>query len=182
MLTDIQTRKLTKLFRLYDVNNDGVLVQEDFTALATRLAELRRGLQASPPHDEQILAHLQQDWLCLCQAADQNQDASITLDEWLMYYDQILDDMKQYVSRVIALVTLLFAAFDQDSDGYISEHEWMSLLAIFNVLPIYASSIFLNLDVNQDGLLNQDEVLTLIHDFFYINEPSAPANFMFGPY
>ena len=109
-------------------------------------------------------------------------DPSITLDEWLMYYDQILDDMKQYVSRVIALVTLLFAAFDQDNDGYISEQEWMSLLAIFNVLPIYASSIFLNLDVNQDGLLNQDEVLTLIHDFFYINEPSAPANFMFGPY
>ena len=181
MLTDVQTRKLTKLFRLYDANNDGVLVQEDFTALATRLAELRRGLQASP-HDEQILAHLHQDWLSLCQSADQNQDASITLDEWLMYYDQILDDMKQYVSRVIALVTLLFAAFDQDNDGYISEQEWMSLLAIFNVLPIYASSIFLNLDANQDGLLNQDEVLTLIHDFFYINEPSAPANFMFGPY
>ncbi len=181
MLTDIQTRKLTKLFRLYDANDDGILVQQDFIALATRLANLRQGLQASP-HFEQILAHLQQDWVCLCQAADQNSDARITLNEWLAYYEQILNDIKQYASRVIALVTLLFAAFDQDNDGQISEQEWINLLSLFNVLPIYASSIFLNLDANQDGVLNQDEVLTLIHDFFYINEPSAPANFMFGPY
>lgn len=181
MLTDIQKRKLTKLFRLYDANNDGVLVQQDFIALAIRLVNLRQGLQSSPHHD-QILAHLQQDWVCLCEAADQNRDAQITLSEWLAYYEQILDDMKQYASRVIALVTLLFDAFDQDNDGQISEQEWISLLSIFNVLPIYASSIFLNLDINQDGVLNQDEVLTLIHDFFYINEPSAPANFMFGPY
>ncbi|MEA5464190.1 EF-hand domain-containing protein [Leptothoe sp. PORK10 BA2] len=181
MLTDIQTRKLTKLFRLYDANGDGVLVQQDFLTIAARLAELRQGLHASP-HYDQILAHLKEDWVCLCEAADQNHDGHITLDEWLLYYGQLLNDIKQYVGRVIALVTLLFDAFDQDDDGYISEQEWMGLLAIFNVLPIYASSIFVNLDLNQDGLLNQDEVLTLIHDFFYINEPSAPANFMFGPY
>lgn len=181
MLTDIQTRKLTKLFRLYDANNDGVLVQQDFITLATRLANLRQGLQASSYY-AQIVAHLQQDWVCLCEVADQNHDACITLDEWLDYYAQVLNDIKQYASRVIALVTILFDAFDQDSDGQISEQEWISLLSVFNVLPIYASSIFLNLDVNQDGVLNQDEVLTLIHDFFYINEPSAPANFMFGPY
>ncbi|MEO0867836.1 MAG: EF-hand domain-containing protein [Cyanobacteria bacterium J06642_11] len=181
MLTDIQTRKLTKLFHLYDANKDGVLVQQDFIALATRLATLREELQASPQHSK-ILAHLQQDWHCLCQVADQDQDAHITLDEWLAYYDQVLDDIKQYASRVIALVTLLFDVFDHNNDGHINEQEWISLLSVFNVLPIYASSIFLNLDVNQDGALNQDEVLTLVHDFFYLNEPSAPANFMFGPY
>ncbi|MGD1952957.1 MAG: EF-hand domain-containing protein [Leptolyngbyaceae cyanobacterium] len=181
MLTDIQIRKLTKLFRLYDTNNDGVLVHQDFIELATRLASLRQGLRASH-HHEQILAHLQQDWVCLCEAADQNCDARITLGEWLAYYEQILNDIKQYASRVIALVRLLFDTFDQDGDGKITEQEWISLLLLFNVLPIYASSIFLNLDINQDGVLNQDEILTLIHDFFYINEPSAPANFMFGPY
>ena len=181
MLTDIQTRKLTKLFNLYDANHDGILVQQDFIALAMRLATLRQELQASPQHS-QILAHLQQDWRCLCELADQDHDARITLDEWLAYYDVVLDDIKQYATRVIALVTLLFDAFDQNNDGHINEQEWISLLSVFNVLPIYASSIFLNLDVNQDGVLNQDEVLTLIHDFFYLNEPSAPANFMFGPY
>ncbi|MBT9317025.1 EF-hand domain-containing protein [Leptothoe spongobia] len=181
MLTDIQTRKLTKLFHLYDTNGDGVLVQQDFIALATRLAEFHQEGQSSP-HHTQILTHLQHDWLCLCAAADQNCDARITLEEWLAYYTQVLDDMKQYASRVIALVTLLFDAFDQDNDGQISEQEWVSLLAVFNVQPIYARSIFINLDVNQDDCLSQDEVLTLIHDFFYINEPSAPANFMFGPY
>ncbi len=181
MLTDIQTRKLTKLFRLYDANADGVLVRQDFIALATRLANLRQGLKASPHHG-QILNHLQQDWDCLCAVADQNSDAQITLNEWLAYYEQVLNDIKQYASRVIALVTLLFDAFDQDNDGQISEHEWTSLLSVFNVQPIYARSIFINLDVNQDDCLNQDEVLTLIHDFFYVSEPSAPANFMFGPY
>ncbi|MEM6255421.1 MAG: EF-hand domain-containing protein [Cyanobacteria bacterium P01_D01_bin.156] len=181
MLTDIQVRKLTKLFNLYDANHDGILVQQDFIALATRLATLREELQASSQHT-QILAHLQQDWQCLCEAADQDNDAQITLDEWLTYYGQVLDDMKQYANRVIALVTLLFDACDQNNDGQINEQEWISLLSVFNVLPIYASSIFLNLDVNQDGVLNQDEVLTLIHDFFYLNEPSVPANFMFGPY
>ena len=181
MLTDIQTRKLTKLFRLYDANNDGVLVQQDFTTLAVRLANLRQNLRASSQYP-QILAHLQQDWVCLCEAADRNRDARITLEEWLSYYDRVLNDIKQYASRVVALLTLLFDAFDQDDDGQISEQEWINLLSLFNVLPIYASSIFLNLDIDQDGALNQDELLNLIHDFFYIDEPSAPANFMFGPY
>ncbi|MGD1853238.1 MAG: EF-hand domain-containing protein [Leptolyngbyaceae cyanobacterium] len=181
MLTDIQTRKLTKLFHLYDANNDGVLIQQDLSILATRLAKLCKG-DESASHHTQILTHLQQDWACLCQAADSDGDIRITLDEWLTYYDQVLNDIKQYTNRVIALVTLLFTAFDRDGDGQISEQEWIGLLSVFNVLPIYASSIFLNLDVNQDGVLNQDEVLTLIHDFFYINEPSAPVNVMFGPY
>ena len=178
MLTDIQTRKLTKLFRLYDANQDGVLVQQDFIDLASRLVEFHPGAL----HYAQILNHLQQDWLCLCTAADQNDDVRITLDEWLAYYDQVLNDIKQYASRVIALVTLLFDAFDQDGDGHISEQEWISLLSAFNVQPIYSSSIFLNLDVNRDGVLNQEEVLTLIHDFFYINDTATPANFLFGPY
>ncbi|NEQ51825.1 MAG: calcium-binding protein [Leptolyngbya sp. SIO3F4] len=181
MLTDIQTRKLTKLFHLYDSNDDGVLVQQDFTALAMRLATLREG-ELFASYRGEILTHLQQDWSCLCAAADQNHDARITLEEWLGYYTQVLDDMQQYASRVVALVTLLFDAFDQNNDGQISEHEWVSLLAVFNVQPIYAKSIFINLDVNQDDCLSQDEVLTLIHDFFYVSEPSAPANFMFGPY
>ena len=180
MLTDTQTRKLTKLFKLYDANQDGILVQQDFTTLATRLAQLRPAPSSS--HHRQILAHLQQDWQCLCAAADQNCDARITLQEWLAYYDQVLDDMKQYASRVVTLATLLFEMFDPHGHGYISEPEWVQLLSIFNVQSIYASSIFLNLDVNQDGVLTQDEMLTLIHDFFYINEPSAPINFMFGPY
>ena len=179
MLTDIQIRKLTKLFHLYDANGDGVLVQQDFSALAVRMAEWR---QEGPSQHSQIFTHLQQDWACLCAAADQNHDAQITLEEWLAYYTQVLDDMQQYVSRVVALVTLLFDAFDQDNDGQISEQEWVGLLAVFNVQPIYAKSIFINLDVNQDDCLSQDEVLTLIHDFFYVSEPSAPANFMFGPY
>ncbi len=181
MLTDIQVRKLTKLFGLYDTNDDGVLVHQDFINLGRRLAAIRRRLRASP-HQERILAHLEQDWISLCAAADRNHDAQITLDEWLAYYDGVLDDIKQYMSRIIALVTLLFDAFDQDGDGRISEREWMDLLAVFNVLPIYASSVFLNLDINQDGSLNQDEVLNLIHDFFYLSEPYAPANFIFGPY
>lgn len=181
MLTDIQTRKLTKLFKLYDANDDGVLVQQDFIALATRLTNLRQGMPALPHHSE-ILAHLEHDWTCLCAAADQNCDAQITLSEWLAYYDRILNDIKHYASRVIALVTLLFDAFDQDNDGRISEHEWVSLLCVFNVQPIYARSIFINLDINQDDCLTQDEVLTLVHDFFYVSDASAPANFMFGPY
>lgn len=181
MLTDIQTRKLTKLFRLYDANDDGVLVQQDFITLAMRLANLRRGFQVSTNYDR-ILAHLQQDWTCLCKTVNQNNDAHITLDDWLAYYDQILDDIKQYASRVMTLVTLLFEAFDHDHDGQISEQEWISLLSLLNVQPIYASSVFLNLDTNQDGALTQDEVLTLIHDFFYVNEPHAAVNFMFGPY
>lgn len=178
MLTDIQTRKLTKLFRLYDANDDGVLVQQDFIALANRLVALHPGLS----HQAQILVHLQQDWLCLCTVADQNQDSLITLEEWLAYYDQVLNDIQQYASRVMALVTLMFDAFDGDGDGHISEQEWVSLLTVFNVQSIYASAVFLNLDGNQDGVLNHEEVLTLIHDFFYIDDPSVPANFMFGPY
>jgi hypothetical protein len=64
----------------------------------------------------------------------------------------------------------------------ISQQEWAGLLSVYNVSPVYAPLVFPKLDANQDGFLSKEEVLQLIRDFFYSNEPEAPANDMFGPY
>jgi hypothetical protein len=48
MLTDLQKRKLTKLFSMYDSDYTGVLVKEDFDLMFDKLSTLRNWSLRSP--------------------------------------------------------------------------------------------------------------------------------------
>ena len=48
MLTDLQKRKLTKLFSMYDSDYTGVLVKKDFELMFKKLATLRNWSKRSP--------------------------------------------------------------------------------------------------------------------------------------
>ena len=181
MLTEIQKRKLTKLFSMYDANCDGSLVLKDFEAIAKKLAKLR-GWGARYPKYLNLLSQLTYDWKRIQAGADQNRDQKVSLDEWLNYHDQVLSDKEQYSQRVRALMELVLDVFDENGDEKISQKEWAGLLSVYNVSPVYAAGVFLKLDTNQDGFLTREEVLQLIHKFYFSDDPETPANFMFGPY
>lgn len=181
MLTDLQKRKLTKLFSMYDANCDGSLLLDDFEAIAKKLAGLR-GWGARYPKYLNLVSQLTYDWKRIKAGADQDRDGAISLAEWLDYHDQVLSDKEQYSKRVRSLMELVFEVFDENGDEKISQKEWASLLSVYHISPVYAASIFKRLDANQDGFLTREEVLQLIHKFYFSDDPEAPANFMFGPY
>ncbi len=181
MLTELQTRKLTKLFSMYDACCDGFLIKKDFENIAKKLAGIRNwGLRS--PRYVGLLNQLLSDWKGLTQAADEDRDQKVSIEEWLNYYDIVLSDPKQYEQRVKALMEMVFDVFNQREGDGITQADWGCLLSAYNVSPAYAPLIFPTLDTEQVGTLNRDKMLQLIHDFFYSDEADAPANSMFGPY
>jgi len=181
MLTDLQQRKLTKLFSMYDSDYTGVLVKNDFELLFKKLATLRNWSKRSPRCIvlEEKLMHK---WKRLEQKADTHDNDEVSIDEWLAYYDEVLGDAKDCSVMVADLIELVFDVFDQDEDGKVNQVEWGQLLAAFNESPVYAPLVFPALDQDGDGWLTKEEIRGLFVNFCCSNDPDELANQMFGPY
>jgi Ca2+-binding EF-hand superfamily protein len=181
MLTKLQVQKITKFFSMYDTNCDGLLVASDFEIIVKKLADLKNmGIRSA-----KYLAlqdRFKQAWKSLEDHADTNHDHKISLQEWLDYYTIVLSDQQKYEDELHTLMDLVFEVFDENDDGNISQKEWENLFTIYNVCPIYAQDIFQSLDQNKDGFLDRGEIMNLIYQFFYSDDPQHLANRMFGPY
>ncbi len=181
MLTDLQKRKLTKLFAMYDTRCDGYLLAEDYENMAKKIAASRNlGLRSIKC--QTLMSQFTYDWKCLQKKADGTHDQKVSLKQWLEYHDEILGDRSKYDEQIRARTVALLDAFDRDENGGLSQQEWAELLKVYNVSPVYADIVYPALDTNQDGFLTKDEILQLIDDFYYSDDPNAPANMMFGPY
>jgi Ca2+-binding EF-hand superfamily protein len=181
MLTDLQKRKLTKLFSMYDSDYTGALVKNDFDLMFKKLSKLRDWSKRSP-RCIVLEDKLMRKWKGLAQKADTAHNQEVSIDEWLAYYDEVLAD-KQTCSEMVAdLMEIVFDVFDQDEDGKVNQEEWGQLLAAFNESPVYAPQIFPTLDGDSDGWLTKPEILKLFQNFCTSDDPNEPANGMFGPY
>lgn len=181
MLTELQTRKLLKLFCMYDGDHNEHLVQKDFEKIATKIAVVKN-LGSRSPKVLALKERFFQVWKSLMNKADASGDRKICLNEWLAYYDEILGDKDKYLKEVQSLMKLIFEVFDDNSDGQLSQAEWTQLFQVYNVHPAYAPAAFKQLDMNGDGCLSRDEILVLIDDFFCGDDLDSVANSMFGPY
>ncbi|MEB3356303.1 MAG: EF-hand domain-containing protein [Synechococcales bacterium] len=180
MLTDLQKIKLTKLFGMYDAQNNGSLDVKDFENIAKKIAHFRNWSSRSPQYII-LYEKLMRKWKSMLQRADTTHNKKVSLAEWLTYYDEALADQGTYANEIQTLMESLFESFDRDNDGLISQEEWGELLCVYSISPVYAPLIFSRLDGNEDGHLSKDEVMQLLQEFFYSNDPDTPANIMFGP-
>lgn len=181
MLTELQNRKLLKLFCMYDCDRDGFLVCKDFENIVTKLATVKN-LGARSPKVVGLKERFLRAWKSLLSEADADSDKKISLKEWLAYYDEVLGNKERYFQEVQSLMKLIFEVFDANGDGQLSQEEWAELFQVYNVHPAYAPLTFEKLDMNGDGFLSKDEILVLIDDFFCGDDSTSVANSMFGPY
>jgi juvenile hormone diol kinase len=181
MLTELQTRKLLKLFCMYDGDRDGFLVRKDFEKIASKLCTVKN-MGSRSPKFMMLQERMVKAWKSLVKKADSSGDKKISLDEWLAYHDDVLSDRATYTQEVQSVMELIFDVFDTDGNGTICQQEWAELFQVYNVHPAYAPAAFSQLDTNQDGVLNKTEILALIDEFFCGDNPDSGANTMFGPY
>jgi hypothetical protein len=181
MLTDLQKRKLTKLFSMYDSDYTGVLVKKDFELMFKKLSTFRDWSKRSP-RCLVLEDTLMRKWQGLEQKADTHHNDEVSIDEWLAYYDEVLADDQACSEVVASLIELIVDVFDRDEDSKVNQADWGHLLAAFNESPVYAPLVFPALDHDQDGWLTKDEIRNLFKRFCAGDDPNDPANHMFGPY
>ncbi|EGJ32782.1 MULTISPECIES: EF-hand domain-containing protein [Moorena] len=203
VLTELQKRKLKKLFDLYDVDGSGVITEADYEKMAQSQAKVQ-GYQPGSLEYNIICSQFKTLWKNLQKEVDINDDGEVTLEEFLEHKAKQLSFKEQYrplwlerqsgiktsqsyersyEEDVIAKLTnLIFERLDVDGNGEISRQEYkQGFLSHFSDGNL-TDEIFSKLDLNGDGHLSKEEVLQHVHDFFYSDDPEAPGNWILGPY
>ena len=181
MLTDLQEKKLTRYFQVYDVDDDGQITVLDFERVIENVRILRGASEGS--FAEQGLQYaFMTFWGSLSTSADIDQDGGVDLDEWLAYWQVALADDARYEEEVEAITNHLFTVFDSDEDGEIGPDEFVDFYGVFGLGSNLARSIFVELDANSDGVISRGEMLEIGRQFYRSDDPGSAGNMLFGPY
>lgn len=181
MLSDLQTKKLTRYFQVYDIDDDGRIDAADFERIIENVRMLHGADGASPQSVALREAYVQL-WQGLRSSADGDGDDGVNLDEWLAYWQRALEDERRFEEEVQGLTDRLFTVFDLDEDGTIGAAEFMDFYGVFGLPVDLAERVFVELDEDGDGVLSRVELLDVSREFYRSDDPEAPGNLLFGPF
>jgi Ca2+-binding EF-hand superfamily protein len=176
MASEFQRAKIAGVFRAMDVDGDGYLTREDFTALSDRWTGLR-GQPAGSPGYRRLNEIMMGWWETLLSAAQSDQaDERITLGDVLT----LVDALGTMPDAVADTATVMFDAVDANGDGEISAAEYHQLIEAWNGTETDTDAIFHLLDANGDGHLDRAEFTELWTEFWAGDDASAPGTWVFG--
>jgi len=101
-------------------------------------------------------------------------------------FEDLLEHMKNLHTADLKPITaqqlnLIFDTFDTNQDGCIQVGEYINFFRIIGISDEFAKPAFEGLDSDHDGLLSRDEFVSAGLDFFYLEQPSHPADLFLGP-
>src|SRR5215212_4098126 len=123
MLTDLQTRKLTRMFDAYDADHSGYLEFADFEAQFNNLAQMHEIAADSPAYNELQSAY-RAAWDGISRFGDADHNGRVTLDEWLAYCAEVVQSPDTFAHGIGAIAKLNGKLLDRDGDGKISLEEF----------------------------------------------------------
>lgn len=180
MLSEFQKKKLTRYFRVYDVDDDGVIGPTDFERVVENLRVLH-GLDPDSSGHRGLRSGYTRRWEAVCASADADEDGTVDLTEWLIYWDGVLEDADRFADEVSTLAERLFDFFDLDEDDRLGPDEFCDFFAAYGLGATIARQIFVDLDLDGDGAISRREMVLMAQQFFRSDDPEAPGSRLFGP-
>lgn len=180
MLTDLQKKKLTRYFRVYDLDDNGSIALPDFERVVENVRALYGVHESSKTHRDLRAGYLRR-WSALAASADKDHSGDVDLGEWLTYWDAVLSDDTRYVAEVSSVTERLFEVFDTDLDGVLGSDEFCNFYGVYGLKSALARQVFMDLDADGDGRVTRQELLDMAHEFYRSDDPDAPGNRLFGP-
>ncbi|MEC4891470.1 MAG: EF-hand domain-containing protein [Oscillatoria sp. PMC 1051.18] len=178
-LTELQQKKLKKMFDAYDYDSSKALTKSDFDAVIDHLSK-QLGYSKGSQDYQKVESQFSGFWSSLHKEADLDEDANVTLEEWLAYFDKQLNDANFKSTGLSSGVDVIFSSLDKDGSGSISVEEYTAMLTAWKVSESEANAIFSKLDINGDGSLSKEEMKELYDQFYYSDDPEAPGNYVHG--
>ena len=173
-------KRLVRFYNVYDSNGDGVITQADAEKSLNNLAALRNYKKGSAEY-ESFRAGFLVYWNDLLKAVDADQNSEITLEEWLIYHEQLIKNEHKAMQTVLPSVFAMFDVVDVDGNGSISMNEYKDFMIAFGVPDKWiGDEVFDKLDVNKAGSISRKELGELVDQMYFNPDPKCPGNFLFG--
>lgn len=178
MASELQKKKWTNMFNMFDVNRDGRIDEADHDGFIAGIAEMR---DIAPDSAGYRVLHDQLGtfWNPLMESAGAGDTREIGLDDWHRYWGQVTAHPDTY-GVVRGISAFIFGLLDQSGNGQISIEEYRKLCGVMRLGEEYADGIFARLDLGDDGNISMDEMMQLTDQFFLGDDPDAPGNLFFG--
>jgi hypothetical protein len=156
-----------------------VISREDFEEYAERIARTRGWGPTSPQATD-----LSQRFLTSGRGSKRigarHGKRDVTVQEWLHYRDRILDTPALYDQMMEPIGRMVFTMLDEGGDGSVTADEYTEIYQSGSVDRGGATEAFRRLDLDHDGRLTVDEVMTLADQFFRSDDPQDAGNVLFG--
>lgn len=182
MLTPLQHQKLTYLFNLLDINNNGILQLNDFAELAESVRDMLKYEEGKREHQEIVRKSVKL-FHKLLRDIPYSENQSIALQDWLTFFDEEvvnakdLDVVDEYVDLFLIFI---FGLFDENKDGYISINEYQEIFNLFGIDKAFSKEAFMRIDRNGDDRLSKYELAPAMETFFTSNSDEDIGNWIFG--
>lgn len=180
MLSKFQKDKLTHYFNILDFDNNGVLEEDDFLAIAENLAILWF-VEDDEIASKKIETTFKNQWKNLTSFVG-GDGTHISLEQWLQFADNSIingdsERERQYFEN---FTSELIENFDTDNDGHISMMEYVDFFVGYRIEVRYSAKSFAKLDENKDKQISKSELAKALQDFFKSDDKDAPGNWIFG--
>lgn len=181
MLSELQKKKFTRLFKVWDTNGDGAIDERDFHDIIENIASAF-GMAKGSQDYETMRANYLRIWEEMRHAADTDHDQQVKLGEFLAFHDMIVNTKEAYDELLKSFAHLLFDMFDRDRDGLLSLGELGMFYRAYRIADdAMTQRILKRIDLSGKGQLTRQMILQLIDEFHLSQDPQAPGSFLFGP-
>jgi len=181
MLSDLQKKKLTRVFHVFDIDKNGFVEKSDYQAIIDNLASVRGYAQGSEGY-QGLYTKQMMVWEGLASKADKSHSGKVNLDEWIGFHDELMSVEGMYDIMVNGAVDMMFDVLDLNGDGKVSSDEYRAFLKAYRVdVGPWTDTVFRGADRDGDGFMSKDEVFKTVAEFYYSDDPAAPGSGLFGP-
>lgn len=180
MISDVQEKKLSHYYQILDFNGDGILERTDFIEIGKNLCTLWSFAEDTEPYNR-IINKCATAWEDFKHFTGEYAETA-TLEEWLIFADLniVNGDDESYEKHINGFVKDILDLFDENQDDYLSLDEYIDLFMAYRIDIKYSAKAFTKLDLNDDGLLSKQELITAFSEFFRSSDPNSRGNWIFG--
>jgi Ca2+-binding EF-hand superfamily protein len=179
-MTGIRDLKYRQWFKGADVDGDGVITREDVRLMGERYVAAR-GAAPEDATARRLTEGLEAFWANVIAPMDQDGDGQVDLREMTEGFRRALTDPALYPQQVGPVADCYFDLIDLNGDDRVDQAEFGEIFGLAgNVSTEDCSAVFAALDADGSGALDRAEFHQALEEFFYGDNPDAPAAHLFG--
>ncbi|MFF3489559.1 EF-hand domain-containing protein [Streptomyces sp. NPDC002701] len=179
-MTALQDLKYGQWFRGADIDGDGFITRQDVRMMSERYITARAAAPDSATA-RQLTEQMDEFWANVIAPMDQDGDGKVDQREMTEGFRRVLTDPALYPQQIAPVTNCFFDLVDLNADGKIDQAEFQQMFdSVAGVPGEDCAAVFAALDRDGSGALDRAEFHQAVTEFFYGNDPDAPANHLFG--